>query len=131
MGRGFAQPALSRGEFVPWGWGRAKDLTSQLCRWQNAFGEGRSDTTNMGGCRRSYFRLPVEDVSFPSPPLLTSFSTSSNVALCGSLRYSFQGSIEIQPDGTFHVLRPPKYKLLIAPSFVCRGGLQVMSIYPL
>lgn len=121
-GRGFVQPAVSWGKFVPCGWDRANGLASQLWPWQKAFGEGRSDKTNMGRCRRSYFRLPVEEVFFPSPPLSNSVSKSSNIALCASLRDSFQAGIGIQTDGTFHMLRPPKYELLIASSLVAEGS---------
>lgn len=112
-GMRFCSVSSFRGQFVPCGWDRTKGVALHLWSWQNASGEGRSDGKNAGGCRSSYFTLPVEDVFFPSPSLPTSFSKFSNIALCGSLRYSFQGNTDIQTDGTLHMLRHPKYKLLI------------------
>lgn len=119
VGWGFVQPALSGDSLFPMdGTGL---VALQLWSWQNVSGEGRSDGKNAGGCRRSSFRLPVENVFFPSPPLPTSFSKFSYIALCSSLRYSFQGNIDTQTDGTLHMLKHPKYKLLIEFLFAERA----------
>lgn len=101
------------------GWG--KGLTSHIWPWQCTFWEDRIDGMNREGCKRSYLRLPAEDVLFPSPPLPTSSSKSSNMALCGSLRYRFQGSMQFLDDVTFHKLRHPKYNL-IAFSLLAGAG---------